>query len=668
MDSYDPATLGTLKLPALRSLCVQARNEGRLAAKTKCNGSRDTLIALLGGVSTQPPDPTTQPSPTSQVDHIASDSPHSPLYIPDDILYNLAMHTPYTTMLTLLAARPTNNILLRALYDPSSVFWHHRLGVFSGRGCLVDKETGLVAKEALWTYKVQHDAVVPREGNLILTGLPAQVDPSDTPNEGIYTDKRIRGVVCNSMTSGWGRPPKRIRLRNGETMITLHYIIVTEEGRLQYLEHDMDVDIGWEDAMRTIVANESEWHDLSFQSANGEILPIAPRIKVMVECNVHIVCLDYEGRIWLISNAYTIHSSEYRGAAQAVELQLPPLLAEEGPVLSIVQTTWFSDESGASIVEENDRCLTHALVLTLAGNIREYILFLDQMKEAHDTRQDASDYQDRPEVILPRLVPIAPEVSSLAHTWFRPTTHEITEDDIPVTPYGPRLILYNTTETSEPRIRQNSYKMPKHRLDMDSLSRRTDDEYIDIYSDDVVDYYELSVSKVLVTRIIIDHQQYVIAPTNNMGAATVRDVQDAIESIGRRPAESAHCIVIPIIPNWIMGRMGVGLGEAMLTWFPSPATTPPYLRNSLLHPYVWATTYYDGCGMGPSACLMPNGTAYELIPNYDDEEDTMPRRTKVVVVRDPVPEYGNYAEEYETRFLQIYMAGGAIGRMCGVGV
>lgn len=51
MTDYSSIDLGQLKLPQLKSLCVQARKDGRLAKDTKCTGTKVALTELLESIA-----------------------------------------------------------------------------------------------------------------------------------------------------------------------------------------------------------------------------------------------------------------------------------------------------------------------------------------------------------------------------------------------------------------------------------------------------------------------------------------------------------------------------------------------------------------------------------------------------------------------------------------
>ena len=294
-------------------------------------------------------------------------------YVPDDILYTIAIHTTYSHTLALLAARPTNGILLRALYDDQSDLWHRRLGSHTGRGCLVDATTGLPTKSAPWSYKMQHDALVPREGNLILSGLPiSATEPAPAWNGGLWTNVRVRNVVCASRI-GHGYRGEHNKHGTTAQAITSRYLIVTEEGELQYSVDRDDALIvrGWQEEHRAMAEDRASWRSPFFRQVGGDILLDDPRMKIMIECDGHVICLDYEGRLWIIPNIYIINFWRTQ-PVRAIEVALPSCLASEGPVLAISQITYTNPQVA-------NPQLSHAILLTLSGSTRECTLFLHCM-------------------------------------------------------------------------------------------------------------------------------------------------------------------------------------------------------------------------------------------------------------------------------------------------
>lgn len=562
--------------------------------------------------------------------------------LPDDILYTIATHTPYNTALTLLAARPNNGTLLRALYNPQSDFWHRRLGSYSGRGCLADATTGLPTQKALWTYKMQHDALVPREGHLILSDLPhSYADSASGEDRGIFTNVRVRRVICCS-SAEIGRKSKLDQYGNVMPNIVLRYIIITECGELRYLVHKMNIDpdTDWKAETRSAAETPDKWLTPQFYLAGRSRPQVEPKMKVMVECDHDVVCLDHEGCLWLVPEANLLDPEAGR-SVQAIELTLPSSLISTGPVLSITQIT-HTDMAYATGGGHN---LDHAILLTLSTSSQECILFLHDMSLG-----------ERYDAIVPRFALVQPEVSALAHTWVRPILPDGHDKSAPIAPYGPYLIVRPIGGPVH-MLTQHKYPRPNPLDDTEEIDysesfhpHMAGDELFVIYSDDIV--HRGGDDTLLITRSFRYHSQLIPSslPPDDIRVATPEDLLDVVVSNmvhpPNRDASLDGDVAIPILPNWVMGRMGVSWGEAISTLFQTPTTT----SSDNLGPYVWATCY-NLCVAGPIVCLMPDGIVYEL-----DPEDRVPK--KVVA----------FDRDDEVRFLQVGWVHGGIEGVSGVGV
>lgn len=229
----------------------------------------------------------------------------------------------------------------------------------------------------------------------------------------------------------------------------------------------------------------------------------------------------------------------------------------------------------------------------------------------------------------------------------------------PIAPYGPRLVLH-AVDGPLWLVRRHKRSRPDDLIDIEVVEVvETDDlvgysdTFFDIYCDDIV-YTDPWDDMPPVTRSFMFNAQVMVAPLDGMKAATLADVMEALSTVDVNDEDGevnlAADLVIPIIPNWVMGRMGM-CGSRTTRRFPSRTMT--LAEQYDLDPYVWATCN-NRCDVGPNVCLMPDGTAYELIVG------TPPKKVKVEVKR---PE-----DVDSVLFLQVGWIGGGIRRAYGVGV
>lgn len=588
-------------------------------------------------------------------------------YLPDDIITILATHVGYSRALALLSARPDNMGLIRALYNRHSDFWHQRLGIHTGHGGLVDLSTGLPTKRALWSLKDQHDALIPREGNLIASAPPGDI--MNVPRghlEGIYTTLRVRSVI--NYTTYLTAPGVQWvdEYPNSVTHVLLRYLIVTEDGDLRSLSRSVVVDNYWYDTIADVLEDTAAWRVPQFYPAPRpphstvyRPTTIGPRFKVLVECDEAAVGLDYDGRLWLVLWTGVVdtyqqpnpgphdHDSRY---ARVVELVLPSSLLADGPVQSIVQIAWTSLPLTRERHTHIDSRL--AILLTLEGNSQECILTLDVDIDSHDA-------------IVPRITPIDRHTSALAHTWFYPTTHERADEPAPYAyPYAPRLIL--ASDTGRFKVKVHRFAAKSGVTDKESTRHLSSRGEVDVFPADIIYHHGIldgyDTHDMRLTRVLESDARPVVVPLHDHhGAASDQDIEDAADELARagiiiREQNAA----IPILPLWVLGRMDQRWGEVMSRWYSVPSS--PYSDIRGPDPYVWATVSSGyRRDMPPTASLMPNGAVYRLWTSEGRTPDVMGK--SIIVNCDPEwKELGGNI----VWFLQVGMGG--MGRVYGVGV
>lgn len=181
---------------------------------------------------------------------------HSHLSLPGDVITILAEHVDHDTMLALLAARPDNVSLVRALYSPNSMFWHRRIGAHTGKGCLVT-DTGVPAA-VKWTLRDQHNTIIPRCGYLALQGWESTAylfGSSSIPTTAI-TNVRIKGVVV--ATYNTGRQHYKHVPSNTPYVHTL-IVALWSDGRLRYISTWINTKETTNDYLTKMLEDPSSW-------------------------------------------------------------------------------------------------------------------------------------------------------------------------------------------------------------------------------------------------------------------------------------------------------------------------------------------------------------------------------------------------------------------------
>lgn len=401
-------SLSDLKLPQLRTLCVQARKDGHLEPTVKCNGTRAHLLALLTEA---------QDNLTHQEDELSDDEEYdssshgvhdvtnmeedilpSTRYdgilssIPHEILTIIATYIiDYGKVLALLAAYPANTDLVRALYSPYSPFWSNRLGALTGKGALVTMDGITTSTDAPWTPRDQHHAILPRGGFLTSSVRYVEKMASHTLDP-VPTKRRVRQAIDISNS--------RVNVRYSAA-ITL--IALGDDDVLRYMDMNINpmYDYRVSDDVRYLnvlsAVENGVWEQPYFYPApsgtnDGTVpLPIAPRIARMVRVGYSIIALDVEGRLWLFyRRSEDVHA--ILGTYIAfVELTLPPEVVEEEGV-TIVRHIVSVPVYTAIQKEITDRMAMRcnsALVVTVASG-RDYIVDIagaDKLISPHKDRQ-----------------------------------------------------------------------------------------------------------------------------------------------------------------------------------------------------------------------------------------------------------------------------------------
>lgn len=441
-DPYSMDALEDLKLPALRSLCVQARNEGRLAAKTKCVGSRAKLLTILSQASrdstpskvitsTRNRDTTpTISQPSSPISLSQPATTNITIDLPFDLINILCCYVDMHQLYSILAANPQNADLVRGLYHPNSYFWAQRVGAQTGHSCLVDRENGsslvqITAETGGWSFKDQHDAIVPRAGYAVVsthTLVNSRKYRSkaihDRTNASVMTNLRVKALYSTSRDRDIyteTEEPRNVRL-----------IALWEDGSVRELVKTVNPPGRTGDAvfhtasgkmMRTVVEDHANWNVLGRreESLGNDVrldYDLPPMKTMVVSGNNRIGArgviwfLDYEGNMWLLDSV-----TELYGLSRVV---VPP---DVGSIRYIQSSPITSDDD-----DSPDK--VRDVIATSEEGI-EYIVMAQKIP-AYGSQRTTGMSRATPKgggvwtvyatIVVPCFIPIPEEAKTLAHS------------------------------------------------------------------------------------------------------------------------------------------------------------------------------------------------------------------------------------------------------------
>lgn len=437
-----------------------------------------------------------------------------------DIVTLLAAHVDYHTMLSILAANPSNTYLIRGLYSHHSSFWHLRIGVHTGK---------IALSAGPWSPKLQHDALIHRSGHLV--HMRRQVDHIAHIKAAIHTERIVlRGWLewLDDAPGGPGSDPIRV----------CSYVILGDDGIVRIMVWD----VAWRDRE---LLNKA----MTFTDRNGELEgDMVPRIRVMLQLDLGLACLDYEGRLWIYNAVWhtTTHNTQF------VEIALPPQLGDTR--ISYIASAYTYSHDAHTVNGINDEgAVDNVLRITLMDDGSEHLLYLST----------------RHERIVPIVVSVPEEAIALAYPsnaaskgwgapdgqWDRSVNNWV--DESALYPRTPHLII----------------------PDMDNVPV----EYIDV---EQTDHHA---QRSIVTRVAIDSDpsfriggdyivhRAVLLPFEPAILPSDVTSQDVISIHTKWAAEkiegydrNTYVVRIPILPHWVLGGLHYSAwGLVLAKLFPS---------------------------------------------------------------------------------------------------
>lgn len=411
-------SLDSLKISQLRARCVDLRREGQLPAETKCNGSRSVLLSILGNatsgdiISSSDPqailddpvgdptiDPITDPRAIhdSSIDHTIDDFTYPLTDIPADVLCVVATYLDYGKMLALLAAYPRNERLVKGLYNHNSLFWSDRIRAQTGRPPLLVEGNALRPDPSAgpWMFKMQHDALVPRPGFVVMK-------EENDREPLIATRIRARHVIHHN--------DQPFAMEGTKTSLSTH-VLLGEDGILRFTNRETSKDTTKIDVRRGLWKARFAIpdHKKVESPQDDEYIDPPPYIKQIVSIDrAHhtIVCLDYTGRLWMapLGKGTTIED------LTLVELSLPVDMPEEDRQSGVIFIHLVEARMGKSFGINYSYHDTPLLLITMEGSMREYLV----------------TFQDYVDTIIPVVFPVPMNVTVRTHVWHAPPPVEET--------------------------------------------------------------------------------------------------------------------------------------------------------------------------------------------------------------------------------------------------
>lgn len=593
-------------------------------------------------------------------------SHHTGISIPDDLLNILALHVDHSVLLAFLAARPHNSSLIRSLYNHRSPFWNDRLGAQTGRGCMVDRVTGLPHLETqstdalhtgsdqgglnIWTPRVQCNALVPRSGYLIT---------SSSVGGNIVTNIRVKGVVEKTDEEGgqfayWPNTDRMSRLYGDLAMSVEFYmrtevVALWEDGIVRQFSqavpmrtvaayrgsrsrHDKpEYDKEWIlQAMKKRLEDVGEWAVVTrFQyneGADNQASP--PRMRQMVPIGwqtqvrgdvVIAYLLDYDGRLWFLSQSGAKHSQ-----VGPIKMGLIALGQDVGPIQSIVPVTAPTDTTiYPSSLYTNQAYKRMVVASTTDG--REYIVVIPNGRTI--------ETEHIPYILSPIVVPIPAMATLAAHT-------------LPTSPSMVRQRINDGDEILQPTVPYLIWS-PSFWDDGADSVRALNEWQEDVLSSPITARANDNLD-VLVTKPFVDAPTRIAtAPSKADGPATNGDMQLAIDHLSSVSGEQlSSWNLIPVLPKWGLGSITIiqeimGQDTAGRT---KVTARSPEIVSTFVH-LAWHQAIYEQKSPAVSA-LLPGGrvastayhseatkigTGYEAIKAEDFQLTYGPRRATLLL-------------------------------------
>lgn len=504
-------------------------------------------------------------------------------WLNQDVVTLLATHVDYHVALTILAANPSNVSLVRGLYSYHSSFWSLRVGIHTGKIALT---------AGPWSPKVQHDALLPRSGHLVHMG------------EYIASAPRVKAIIHAETIGmqvryGWDS-------KTSEDITSCSYIILGEDGIVSLLRHEI--------GLRG--KGMSSVQPMTFTNRLGEELEgdEAPRVRLMIQMNPGVACLDHEGRLWV----YYTKWQKNTYSTQFVEVVLPAALGGVDAKISYIAPTImyghrnYGNLNACTNGINEDRTFDNGILITLTDDGSEHLLSIIIHKKTR---------------VIPVVISIPKDATALAYSseaasrgWSVPDGHwdeaeDEWVDESAMYPRSSHLIVpdirdvpvkYTGDETS------GEGQALVVRLDRQSRYR--------IHDDIVVSH-----------AVALSFESTILPPESTCkNVEQVRTSWAAEEVEGYTGKKGRHLSRIPIQPRWTMGGACYEeCGLVLAHLFPALTTghTDPEQGGRDIYIKTALVEFYKYCSI-----LLGDGTRASVYYDNADVENIELKPSKIPIV------------------------------------